>query len=125
MIPYFKSPHPLLINKLVVLPWGECYGHLDSGISLRLASLHVSTASPSIIAHIIDIDRRANDFYIVEGELRALCNNSTVDCNQGGPIVVQAVTITALLIGIKVDTSQLTESRQLSSQAFIRGIPLL
>jgi hypothetical protein len=81
MIPYSEGPHALLVNELIMLPRRQRYGHLNSGISFRLTSLHVSTAPASIVADIVDVDGRANDFYIAEGKLRALCYDPAIYCN--------------------------------------------
>ena len=60
-------------------------------------------------AHIFNVDGGADHLYIVQGELRSLRDNPAVECYHGAAIIVEPVTVTALLVGIEVDSTKLDQ----------------
>ena len=76
-------------------------------IRFRLDGLHSSTALRSVSTDCLKIQRSRDDLDVGKGELRTLSDNLSVESNKGGSIVVQPVSITTLLVGIEVDTSEL------------------
>lgn len=48
----------------------------------------------------LQVDRGRDDFDVVEGELGALGDDLAVEGDEGAAVVVQAVAVTALLVGV-------------------------
>lgn len=55
-------------------------------------------------------------YHIIEGELRSLCHDVTVNGHHGAAIVVDAVSVTAPLVGVQVDSSALQRHQQTASR---------
>jgi hypothetical protein len=61
-----------------------------------------------------------DDFDIVERELAALRNDLAVECDEGGTIVVESVSVATLLIGVKVDSAELEKGAQSTAERHCR-----
>lgn len=87
---------------------------LDALVGLSLGSLHRARAGTSVRAHIFEVYRGGDHFDVIERELRALADNVAVDDDQGTAVVIEAVAVTALLVGVEVDAAELvaTDSEQ-------------
>lgn len=55
-------------------------------------------------------------YHIIEGELRSLRHDVTVNGHHGAAIVVDAVSVTAPLVGVQVDSSALQRHQQTASR---------
>lgn len=66
-----------------------------------------STALGSERSHFLDINGRTDNFDIVQGELRSLGNDPSVDGNECTSVIVKSISVTTLLIGVEVDPSKL------------------
>jgi hypothetical protein len=58
-------------------------------------------------SNVLDVNSRGNHFYVVQGELRALSDDFAVDRNESATIVVKTISITSLLVCVKVHTTKL------------------
>lgn len=54
-------------------------------------------------AHLLNVDRGNDDFYVVEGKLGALSNDVAVQSDEGAAVVVESITVAALLVRVEVD----------------------
>jgi hypothetical protein len=89
-------------------------------ISLGLDGLHSSTALSSVSTDCFEIQGSRDHLDVGQGELRTLCDDLSVESDEGGSIVVQPVSIATLLVGIEVDTSELLSRRMISSESDLR-----
>lgn len=55
-------------------------------------------------------------YHIIEGELRSLRHDVTINGHHGAAIVVDAVSVTAPLVGVQVDSSALQRHQQTASR---------
>lgn len=62
----------------------------------RLSMLSEEDQDP----YLFDINSGSDDFYVIEGKLRALGHNIAVDHNHRAAIVVQSITIASLLVSV-------------------------
>lgn len=58
-------------------------------------------------AYIFDINGGRHDFDIVQGELGALCDNLAVQCDKCTSIIIETVSVAALLVSIEIYAAKL------------------
>lgn len=76
--------------------------------------MHAPTFRRSRAPNILQIDRGSDDFYVFQAELCALRDHGPVDADEGTPVVVEPVTVAALLVRVEVDAARLEGSWQIS-----------
>jgi hypothetical protein len=82
----------------------------DPFVSLGLDRLHPPAALSTVRPDGLEVQRGRDNLDIRQGELRSLGDNLSVESNQRRPIVIEPVAIASLLIGVKVDTSELWDA---------------
>ena len=80
----------------------------DALISLGLDGLHPPATLRPMSADGFEVQCGRDDLDVGQGELRALSDDLAVEGDQGGSIIVQPVSVASLLIGVEVDTSELS-----------------
>lgn len=63
--------------------------------------------------NILYVDSSRDDFNVIEGELGALSNDTSIDRNQGTAIIIESISVASLLVCIQVDSSQLVSTLKL------------
>src|SRR6266436_5216390 len=84
---------------------------LNAVVALRAGSLHATAALGAVRTHVLDVDRRGDDFYVCEGELRALGDDAPIERYHRAAIVVQPVAVASLLVRVKVHAAELHGKR--------------
>ena len=109
VVPHLILPHrrPVALLDRVELAAGERDGRLDAVVALRAGGLHTTAALRAVRAHVLNVDRRRDDLDVGEGELRALGDDAPVERDHRTTVVVQSITIAALLVRIEVHTAEL------------------
>jgi hypothetical protein len=93
----------------------------NTAVGFRLHALHSSTAVCSVRSYRLKIECRRYDLDIVERELASLSDNLSVEGDESCAVVVQSISVATLLIGVKVDASELkSRTLELVSTVFER-----
>lgn len=71
-------------------------------------------------AYFFNVHSSSDHFNIVQGELGALSDNFTVDNNHCTAIVVESVTVAALLVGIEINASTLNNTSSVTVLSITR-----
>ena len=100
----------LLLPELHALPAVQPEIDPDALVRLCLSSLHPSRAACAVRPHGLEIERGGRNFHLVERELAALGDDTPVERDERRAVVVQSLAIAALLVGVEVDSSQLSIS---------------
>jgi hypothetical protein len=79
----------------------------DPFVSLGLNRLHPPAALSTVRPDGLEVQRGRDNLDIRQGELRSLGDDLSVESNQRRPIIIEPITVASLLIGVKVDTSEL------------------
>lgn len=79
----------------------------DPFVSLGLNRLHPPAALSTVSPDGLEVQSGRDDLDVRQGELRSLGDDLSVESNQRRPIVIEPITVASLLIGVKVDTSEL------------------
>ena len=73
------------------------------------ASLDTSRTCTSVSSDFLNVYSRGDDLDVVQRELRALRYDFAVQADESAAVVVQPVTVAALLIRVEVDSTSLSE----------------
>ena len=60
----------------------------------------------------IEIDGSGDDFDVVEGELGSLSEDDSVQDDHGGTVVVESISVAALLVRVEVDSTDLGKRKR-------------
>ena len=98
-----------------VVPFARAEGRLDADarVALGHGGLEAPAAACAVRAHVLDVNGRSDDFYVVQRELRALCDHPPVHDDHRAAVVVQPIAIAPLLVSVQVNPAGL--SRQAAS----------
>lgn len=106
MIPRRPGKGGLLPNVGILILRAELEGGLDPLVlGIRSGCLQTTRDGRPVCSDFLQIDSGSDHFDIVETELRALGDDFTVNDNHGAAVKVETFTVTALLVGIEVNTT--------------------
>lgn len=91
----------------VIFATRQCKIDLDAVVPLGAGGLHAPAADRSVRTDILKVNSRRNYLDVVQRELRSLGNDLAVDGYHCTAVVVEPIAVTALLVRVKVDTSEL------------------
>jgi hypothetical protein len=83
---------------------------LDPLVTLGFGSLKAPAAPRTMRANVLNVNCRRDDFHVGERELGTLSDDLAIDEDKGTAIVIEPVSVTALLVRVEIDASELHES---------------
>jgi len=93
----------------------------DSLVCLRLCRLHSTRAVRTLSSDRFEVNRCCVHLDIVERELRALRKDPSIECDQRASIVVETISVAALLICVEIDTPKLRSASETERTNLLRS----
>jgi hypothetical protein len=86
----------------------------NARIAFRAGSLVAPRVlADAVRANVFNVYRSRNNLNIGERELRTLCDNGPIECNERTAVIIEPIAVTTLLVGVEVDTTELPKKSAL------------